>query len=195
VFFVPPLLIAAILAATRHPVAATVAVVIGLMLVAFFRDPDRTVAGGERSIVAPADGKIVRLMAGADGATELSIFLSPLNVHMNRSPIAGRVRGIEYRPGVFRPAFVGAASHDNEQVRFEIEGPLVSLAMREITGVLVRRIVLWKVDGDEVRRGERIGLMKFGSRVDLVLPKGVRLLVELGQRVRGAETVIGEVLE
>lgn len=163
-----------------------------LALVGFFRDPERTAAGSDRTLVSPADGRVLRLSVAADGRTELSIFLSPLDVHVNRSPMDGTLLSAEHRPGKFRPAYHAAAPSENEQLRLCIRGELGVVEMNEITGVLVRRIVLYPRPGDRLRRGQRIGIMKFGSRIDLVIPTVYRVLVRAGQRVRGAETVIAE---
>jgi phosphatidylserine decarboxylase len=193
-FFLPPLVAGGLAVFPGGmPLLGAPLVGLGLFLLWFFRDPERTPAGGDSSIVAPADGRIVRLRPTPDGGTVLSVFLSPLDVHVNRSPVSGKLAAVDYRPGRFRPAYAEAASHENEQLRLTIEGDRVPLEMREITGVLVRRIVLWKKVGDRLARGERIGIMKFGSRVDLVLPPGVRVLVAEGDRVRGAETIVAEV--
>jgi phosphatidylserine decarboxylase len=192
-FFLPPLLVGGALLAVGAVALALGPLALGFLLLLFFRDPERRTGGSSSSVVAPADGRIVRLRGREDGGTELSIFLSPLDVHVNRAPVDGKLAAVEHRPGRFRPAFRHRASSENERVVLRIEGDRVPLEMHEVTGVLVRRIVLHKRAGDRLQRGERIGIMKFGSRVDLVLPPEVCLAVREGDRVRGAETVLGEV--
>jgi phosphatidylserine decarboxylase len=190
VFFAPPLAAGLLLLGLGMALAGGALLALALLLALFFRDPERTPAGDERSIVSPADGKVLRVGPAADGGTELSIFLSPLDVHINRAPVGGKLRAVDYRPGRYRPAYHPLASSENEQLRLAIDGDCGPVEMREVTGVLVRRIVLWKKAGDRLERGERIGLMKFGSRVDLCLPPQARVQVAVGDRVRGAESVI-----
>lgn len=192
-FILPPLVLALLLLALGLPVAAGAALLVGLFLLYFFRDPERVAAADPAAVLAPADGRVVRLVAREDGATELSIFLSPLDVHVNRVPVDGILREVEYRAGRYRPAFADGASHENEQLRLRIDGERASLEMRLITGVLVRRIVLWKRQGEALRRGERLAIMKFGSRVDLVLPSSICVRARRGDRVRAGVTAIGEV--
>ena len=124
----------------------------------------------------------------------MSIFLSPIDVHVNRAPVDGILREVDYRPGRYHAAYRGEASHENEQLRLTIVADGYTIEMRQITGVLVRRIVLWKRPGARLHRGERIGIMKFGSRVDLELPVGVEPTVVQGARVRAGETVIARMV-
>jgi phosphatidylserine decarboxylase len=169
-----------------------------LAIAAFFRDPDRIVPQGEGLIVAPADGKIVSIvdlkdaapMAGA--STRVSIFLSPLDVHINRMPVAGTVEEVRYQRGKFIPAYNDEASARNEQNALKIlaaEGH--RLAVVQVAGVLARRIVCHAKAGDVVKRGDRFGLIMFGSRTDTYLPPGCRVEVAEGQRVKGGETILG----
>jgi len=168
--------------------AAAVAVAMAL----FFRDPERRVAGGDASVVSPADGRLVRLERTERGTVELSIFLAPWDVHINRSPVAAEIIEAEHWPGRFLPAYRSEASLHNEQTRLVFRAPRGIVRMRQIVGVLARRIVLWKQVGDKVERGERIGLMKFGSRIDLELVEPLDLKVKLGQRLRAGESIIAE---
>lgn len=164
----------------------------------FFRDPDRLPPTDDRLVVSPADGKVVlaeALQGEVCPSSQVSIFLSPLDVHINRSPIAGEVTEIRYRPGAFHVASRDIASVENEQNILTLSGPYFTIVMRQVAGALARRLVLWKKQGDKVAIGERIGLMKFGSRVDLIMPPEVELLVRRGDRVVGGVTVIGRVSE
>jgi len=177
------------------------AVLLGLVtlaIAAFFRDPDRISPQGEGLIVAPADGKIVSIVNLKDApamtgtSTRVSIFLSPLDVHINRMPVAGTVEEVRYQRGKFMAAYNDEASARNEQNALKIlagEGP--RLAVVQVAGVLARRIVCHAKAGDLVKRGDRFGLIMFGSRTDTYLPPGCRVEVEEGQRVKGGETILG----
>jgi phosphatidylserine decarboxylase len=162
----------------------------------FFRDPDRTTPQGQGLVVSPADG---RVMVAGDAAgpgappgewRQISIFLSPLDVHVNRTPVEGQVTRVEYHPGRFLPAYRAEAGQFNEwtEVWFEQNGRLV--VCRQIVGILARRIVCRLAPGDRVARGQRFGIMKFGSRIDLFLPPGARITARPGDRVVGGETTL-----
>jgi phosphatidylserine decarboxylase len=161
----------------------------------FFRDPDRFVPQEPGLVVSPADGKV--MIAGpSDGRwsppgnwKQVTIFLSPMDVHMNRSPVAGRITRVEYREGSFLPAYKESAN-DNELNEIWIESDGRTIVFRQVVGILARRIVCRVGEGDVVARGERIGLMKFGSRMDVFLPVEAELLVAVGERVVGGETVL-----
>ena len=162
----------------------------------FFRDPDRRVAGGVDAVLAPADGRV--LVAGAADAAaappgewrQISIFLSPLNVHVNRIPVTGRVTHVSYTPGRFLPAYHHDAAAANERCEIWIEHDGQTVVARQIVGILARRVVCRLREGAEVRGGDRYGIMKFGSRMDIFLPVTAKILVQVGQAVRGGETVI-----
>jgi len=162
----------------------------------FFRDPDRTLPREPDAVLAPADGRVVNVRMEEDGGTRISIFLSVFNVHINRSPVLGRVVATEYRAGRFLAAFRQEASAENEQnmIRIVPENPLGGqrgeVGVRQIAGAIARRIVCWTNVGDSLRPGERLGLIKFGSRVDLLLPRGVRPTVSVGDRVRGGSDIV-----
>lgn len=167
-------------------------------IAAFFRDPQRRIPDGEGLVVAPADGKVVSVAelngesSVAGTATRVSIFLSPLDVHINRLPVAGKIEEIRYQPGKFLAAYKEEASEQNEQNALQIvdsQGRLFRVV--QIAGVLARRIVCWAKPGDILQRGERFGLIMFGSRTDLYLPRGCSVEVREGQRVKGGETVLG----
>jgi phosphatidylserine decarboxylase len=162
----------------------------------FFRDPERRAPADPHLVVAPADGRVMvaggRPQAGAPPGTwqVVTVFLSPLDVHVNRTPVEGRVTRVEYHPGAFLPAYRSEAGALNEwtEVWFERAGQPV--VCRQIVGILARRIVCRLQPGDEVARGQRFGIMKFGSRIDLFLPPSARLRVAEGARVVGGETVV-----
>ncbi|MCI0487207.1 MAG: phosphatidylserine decarboxylase family protein [Blastocatellia bacterium] len=163
----------------------------------FFRDPERRTPSGDDIIVSPADGRVV--MVGPvdekveNPATQVSIFLSPLDVHINRSPMAGELTDVVYKPGAFHVASRPIASVENEQNVVTVRGPLVTIVFRQIAGLLARRVVFWKEKGDRVALGERVGLMKFSSRMDVVMPAEVEVLVQRGDRVTGGVTIIGRI--
>ncbi len=163
----------------------------------FFRDPKRHAPQDASIVVAPADGRVTRVRKIApndeSSPTLVSIFLSPLDVHINRAPIAGTIRDITYAKGRFLMATREASSLVNEQNSLTIEGAQITVVCKQIAGVLARRIVCWKRAGDTVELGERFGLIKFSSRTDLVLPPEVSVLVREGERVRGGETIIGRI--
>jgi phosphatidylserine decarboxylase len=178
------------------PVALPFVIVFAFMIY-FFRDPHRQPPAEPNVVVAPADGRVTRVGALAPGtdssSTLVSIFLSPLDVHINRSPIAGRVTDVTYTRGKFLMATDERASLVNEQNALTIEGDGVSVVCKQIAGILARRIVCWKQKGDRVTLGERIGLIKFSSRTDLVLPENVKVIVTAGMKVRGGTTIIGRI--
>lgn len=157
----------------------------------FFRDPQRDVPGAPDLVVSPADGKIIALTPTDGGRLRVSIFMSVFNVHVNRAPVAGRVTGVHYHKGLFLPAFRDKASLRNEQNRIDIDDGSRSLGMVQIAGWVARRIVCRVAKGDTVERGQRVGLIKFGSRVDLYLPETIKLQVHIGDRVRGGSSIIG----
>jgi phosphatidylserine decarboxylase len=165
----------------------------------FFRDPRRAVPTASGLVVSPADGKVTRIEKlsgdGADSPTVVSIFLSPFDVHINRAPIAGQVIDVTYTKGRFIAATSDNASLVNEQNALTIKGEKMTVVCKQIAGVLARRIVCWKSPGDSLELGERFGLIKFGSRTDLVLPSGVEVLVKVGERVSGGVTIIGRCLD
>jgi phosphatidylserine decarboxylase len=171
---------------------------LALAVAGFFRDPERIIPTGENLILAPADGKVVSVApvtpSGmfAGSATRVSIFLSPLDVHINRIPVAGKISEVRYQRGAFLPAYNEAASERNEQNALKIvDGAGRSLGVVQIAGVMARRIVCWAKVGDDMGQGDRFGLIMFGSRTDTYLPRGCSVEVGEGQRVRGGETIIG----
>ena len=174
---------------------AAVLLLLSAFMAYFFRDPEREVPKGAGLVVAPADGRVTRVWKLSPGdplsPSVISIFLSPFDVHINRSPIAGVVSDVTYTRGRFKSATREEASLVNEQNALTIEGERLTVVCKQIAGVLARRIVCWKRPGERLERGERFGLIKFGSRTDLVLPAEVEVLVSPGARVRGGLTVVG----
>ena len=189
---------AVLLFAFRWNVGGVVVLVLTLFTTFFFRDPDREISKDPRLVLSPADGKVVQVIPAPDdhplgkGATQISIFLSIFDVHVNRSPIAGRVVAVEYHPGEFLPAFDDKASLRNEQNSVTVEGGGGRVMFKQIAGLIARRIVFKKRVADDVAAGERVGLIKFGSRVDVFLPAGVAVKVKVGDRVRGGSSVLAE---
>ena len=186
---------AAGLAASRRYRWAALFAALGGFFAYFFRDPDRTVPLDADAVVAPADGRV--MMAGPSEGRwappgdwkQITIFLSPLDVHINRAPVSGRVTRIHYRPGRFLPAY-GEGANDNELNEIWVDHDGRTIVFRQVVGILARRIVCRVREGDELETGQRIGLMKFGSRMDVFVPPDCELAVEVGQQVVGGETVL-----
>lgn len=192
-FLLPLLLIAALFLYSRMNWAGFVFLALALFIAYFFRDPERLISPHEADIVSPADGKIVEIAPESDKTTRVSIFLSVFNVHINRSPVAGQVESVCYVPGKFKVAFDPTASAENERNVLVIRSGSDKIKFSQIAGILARRIVCWKKPGDLVAKGERIGLIKFGSRVDIFLPDNVALSIKLGDKVQGGASVIGRI--
>jgi phosphatidylserine decarboxylase len=162
----------------------------------FFRDPKRAVPAGDRLVVSPADGLVtsVGVISTPSGEKlKLSVFLSVFDVHVNRSPIAGVIREVRYEKGLFLNAMNPDSADKNEQNTVVVAGDGCEVAFKQIAGLLARRIVFNKRVGDRVERGERVGLIKFGSRVDILLPGNATLAVKKGDRVRGGASVLASV--
>jgi phosphatidylserine decarboxylase len=187
---------AAVLAALKRPGWAAPFAALSAFMAYFFRDPDRSVPSDPLAVVSPADGEVMVAGPGELAVTppglwqQVSIFLSPLDVHINRIPFGGRVTRIAYRPGRYLPAFREESASVNERNEVWIERNGRTIVCRQVIGVLARRIVCRTQVGAEVATGERFGLMKFGSRMDVFLPLEARLLVKVGDRVRGGESII-----
>ena len=176
-----------------------------IWIVAFFRDPVRTTPGSDKLIISPADGLVTMIakvppppeLRGAEGLadgeyTRVSIFMSVFDVHINRAPISGRIRRIAYVPGKFVNADLDKASEDNERQHFLVEGAEgLKVGFTQIAGLVARRILAFVKEGDVVEAGQRVGLIRFGSRVDVYLPAGIAPRVLLGQRAIAGETILG----
>ncbi len=190
-FVLIPAIIAAIFGVFQiWPVAAAFALLAVFMLY-FFRDPQREVPAGDGIIVSAADGRVTRIDT-TDDTKLVSVFLSPLDVHINRSPIAGKITKITYVAGKKMPATSDNASLVNERNSLVIEGENITVTCTQIAGILARRIVCWPKAGDNLERGQKFGLIKFGSRTDILMPANVEIAVSVGDRVIGGETIIAK---
>ena len=161
----------------------------------FFRDPEREVTSEENLVVSAADGRVTRIEKlnpeKADSPNVVSVFLSIFDVHINRAPIAGEITDVVYSKGKFVIATREDASQINEQNALTIKNEQMTIVCKQIAGVVARRIICWKRAGDRVVLGERFGLIRFGSRTDLILPPEVEIAVKVGDKVRGGVTIIG----
>jgi len=197
-YVVVPLALAIVLIVLGFWPVGLVFAVLATFMAFFFRDPDRVTPGEPDVVVAPADGKVTRIKVIApeekDSPTLISIFLSPLDVHINRAPIAGKITCLTYITGKFLMATNEKASLVNEQNVLTIEGEKITVVCKQIAGILARRVVCWKGKGDNLALGERFGMIKFSSRTDVVLPANVKIVITEGMRVRGGATVIGRIL-
>jgi phosphatidylserine decarboxylase len=179
-----------------YPQPAIVLFVVAMFCVAFFRDPARRSDAPADAVLAPADGKVLSVgpspaaPAGLGLPQQVSIFMSPADVHVNRAPIAGSVREVSWRPGRKFPAYRDKASELNEHSFVVIDGAAVTVAYKQIAGSIARRVVCDLHVGDNVTRGQRVGIIKFSSRVDLFLPAGATVTAKAGQRCRAGETVV-----
>ncbi|MFB7273274.1 phosphatidylserine decarboxylase [Streptomyces sp. NPDC056244] len=171
----------------RAAVLAVPATALAAGMLWFFRDPEREITQGR--VISPADGVVQSIMPWKDGRTRVAIFMSPLNVHVNRAPLAGTVTSVEHIPGGFVPAF-NKESENNERVVWHFDTELGDIEMVQIAGAVARRIVPYIPQGTKVEQGERIGLIRFGSRVDIYLPEGVEVAVEVGQATTAGVTRI-----
>ncbi len=167
--------------------------VLAALVLNFFRDPEREIPTQPDAIVSPADGRVVEIRdEDFEGrpVQRVSIFMSPFDVHVNRSPIAGTIGDIFYRRGTFRIATAPRASVENEQNIFTVVGEQGVVVVKQIAGAVARRIVFWKKGCDAVARGERVGLIKFGSRVDVLMEPGIEMRVKVGDRVRAGASIL-----
>ncbi len=190
-FVIVPAVVALIFAALGFWIVAVAFAVLAGFMAFFFRDPQRNIPQNEGLIVSAADGRVTRIRSDEDGKL-VSVFLSPVDVHINRSPIEGSIAAVEHVYGRKIPATSNRASFVNERNSLTIENDHISVVCTQIAGVLARRIVCWKKAGDHLDRGERFGLIKFSSRTDLLMPDAVELCVKVGDRVKGGETVIAK---
>jgi phosphatidylserine decarboxylase len=161
-----------------------------MAIMLFFRDPDRETPDGDKLIVSPADGRIIKI-DDLDGYPLVSIFLSIFNVHVNRAPVSGKIISAQFRPGRFFSAFKDRAMKENQKNDIEFETPSGIVKMSQVTGSVARRIIFYNKIGDELKAGQRVGLIRFGSRVDLILPPGSNLDIVMKQKVVGGKTVLG----
>ena len=198
IFIVPTVAVSGLLFLFRFPGSGTVVLLLAAFVVYFFRDPEREIPTGERIILAPADGKIVAIKPFPDWKgpfgeplVRISIFLSVFDVHVNRAPIAGLVQEVTHRPGRFMAAWDEEASQENEQTLIRFATPDGDVWVKLIAGLIARRIVCRVRPGEKVAAGDRIGLIRFGSRADCIVPEAVVLRVRRGQTVKGGSTILG----
>jgi phosphatidylserine decarboxylase len=198
IFIVPTLALSGLLFLFRFPGSGTVVLLLAAFMVYFFRDPEREIPTGERIILAPADGKIVAIKPFPDWKgpfgeplVRISIFLSVFDVHVNRAPISALVQEVTHRPGRFMAAWDEDASQENEQTLIRFATPDGDVWVKLIAGLIARRIVCRVRPGGKVAAGDRIGLIRFGSRADCIVPEAVVLRVRRGQAVKGGSTILG----
>ncbi|MEE9554090.1 MAG: phosphatidylserine decarboxylase [candidate division Zixibacteria bacterium] len=163
---------------------------LAFLVMLFFRDPQRKIPEGEKLVISPADGKVIKCEAGPVEST-VSIFLSVLNVHVNRSPVTGSVKSVNFVKGRFLTAFKDRAQRENQRNEIEIETESGIVRFHQVTGAIARRTIFRPEPGEKVTVGKRVGLIRFGSRVDLTLPAGTTIEVRKGQKVVAGETIIG----
>ncbi len=169
------------------------ACLLALFFLWFFRDPERTIPDSAGAVVSPGDGKVTdvsSILTDGIPRTRISIFLSVFDVHVNRSPVAGVIRGVHYQKGKYLNAMNPASAEHNEQNAVTVEGAGQTVTFKQIAGLLARRIVFNKKVGDRVERGERVGLIKFGSRVDVLLDASATMQIKVGDRVKGGASVL-----
>jgi len=192
-YAIPLLAASALLGWLARPIWAWPAVLLALFFLWFFRDPERVVPGAPGAVVSPADGRVTHVaQIVQDGRPHLriSIFLSVFDVHVNRSPIGGVIRHVRYERGKFLNAMNAASAERNEQNIVTVEGEGQTAVFKQIAGLLARRIVFTKKAGDRVERGERIGMIKFGSRVDVLLDPSANPQIKVGDHVKGGSSVL-----
>jgi phosphatidylserine decarboxylase len=192
-YAIPLLLAGVLIARLANPLWALPVWLLAAFCLWFFRDPERAVPDAPGAIVSPGDGKVTDVsVVLADGVEQLriSIFLNVFNVHVNRSPIGGVIRNVRYQKGKFLNAMAANSADENEQNIVTVEGEGQTVVFKQIAGLIARRIVFDKKVGDTVARGERVGLIKFGSRVDVLMRPEVKLAVKVGDHVKGASSVL-----
>jgi len=186
--------VAAVLLGFVNPWLALPPVLLGAFFLWFFRDPERPVPDGPGVVVSPADGKITAVTQFSDAGRQkqrISIFLNVFDVHVNRAPISGTITGLLYQKGKFGNAMSATSCDTNEQNIVSVNGEGQSVVFKQIAGLLARRIVFNPKTGDQLVRGQRVGLIKFGSRVDVILDGAVELRVKVGDRVAGGSSILG----
>ncbi len=196
-FIIPLVMFTGLLFSVGWKNAASVSLALTLFVMFFFRDPERTIPDGRGDVVSPADGKVIVIKDIYEpdylkqDVKQISIFLSVFNVHVNRAPIGGSIEVVKYNPGKFHVASADKASLDNEQTAMVIANGNQKILVKQIAGLIARRIVCYAKPGDTIKTGERYGLIRFGSRVDIFLPRTAEIKVKLGDRVKGGRDVIG----
>jgi phosphatidylserine decarboxylase len=192
-FALPPLVAGIVCVAIGWKILGAVLIFLGLFVFYFFRDPDRAIPSDPAVVVSPADGHVVEIVdepfASAPGK-RVTIFLAVWDVHVQRAPLAGCIAKVEYRPGKFLAAFRARASEENEQNIISMDTAKGRLVFKQIAGAIARRVICWKQPGENVALGERVGLIRFGSRVDLWLPADAQIVAQRGQKVKGGESIL-----
>jgi len=191
-FVIIPVVIALAFAFFQIWLGVAACILLALFMAFFFRNPNRIISNEANIVVSPADGRVTRVEENENGKF-VSIFLSPIDVHINRSPIAGKITKVSYINGRKVPATRNEASIVNERNSLTIEGEKISVVCTQIAGILARRIVCWKREGESLELGERFGLIKFSSRTDLQMPLSVDVIVKVDDKVKGGETIIGRI--
>jgi phosphatidylserine decarboxylase len=194
-FGLPPLVLGGVLLAIGWYWAGGILIFVALFVFYFFRDPERAIPAGAENILSPADGRVVEIIdepLDSVPGRRVSIFLAVWNVHIQRAPVAGRIADVVYRPGRFYGAFRARASQENEQNVIYIDSPQDRVVFKQIAGAIARRVLCWKSKGETVALGERVGMIRFGSRVDVWLPATTQVVVRRGQNVRGGESILAK---
>ena len=194
-FGVPPIVVGLAALIPGWKWAAGILIFLGCFVFYFFRDPERKIPSEPGAVVSPADGHVVEIVdepfEGKPGH-RVSIFLSIWDVHIQRAPMPGRIAKVDYHPGSFYAAWKASASRENEQNVIYIDTPHGIAVFKQIAGAVARRVVCWKQQGDSVALGERVGMIRFGSRVDIWLPAAAEIVVRRGQRLKGGESLLGK---
>jgi phosphatidylserine decarboxylase len=194
-FGVPLLIAGAICLALGWKWAGVIVILLGLFVFYFFRDPDRAIPTEPGAVVSPADGHVVAIVdetLDSRPGRRISIFLSIWDVHIQRSPVAGRLAELDYRPGRFYAALRSRASTENEQNVIYIDTPRGRVVFKQIAGAIARRVICWKQKGEALALGERVGMIRFGSRVDIWLPAAAEVIVRRGQMVKGGSSILAK---
>lgn len=196
-YYAVPLIAAAVLVGwLTSPAWGIPALLLSAFFLWFFRDPERVIPDASGALVSPADGVVTAISPitlGGVRRTRISIFLNVFNVHVNRSPISGVIRDVKYQTGKFMNAMNAASADQNEHNTVTVEGDGQTVVFKQIAGLLARRIVFDKKVGDQVQRGERVGLIKFGSRVDVIFDEAATVQVKVGDKVKGGSSVLASV--
>jgi phosphatidylserine decarboxylase len=194
-FAAPPLVLGLLCLGFGWYWAAGILFFLGLFVFYFFRDPERTIPSGPGLVVSPADGHVVEIVDELFDSTmghRISIFLAVWDVHVQRAPVAGHIARVVYKPGRFYAAMRKAASEKNEQNVIYMDTPLGRMVFKQIAGAIARRVICWKPKGESVALGERVGMIRFGSRVDVWLPMEAQVIAQHGQKVKGGESVLAK---
>jgi len=191
-FLIPLLALGVLSVAAGFNIIAVPFFILALFVAFFFRNPSRNIPAGNNLIVSPADGRVVKIAKADNGDQCISIFLNIFNVHVNRTPIAGCLTQLQYKRGRFKAAFDEEASRVNEQNIITVDGGDIQVTFKQIAGLIARRVVCWKRPGDLLEKGGLIGLIRFGSRVDVILPEKVNISVRVGEKVRGGSSILGD---